>query len=169
MGIFDIFKKKKAESADDVELKEFRAAQNREKTELARARLQLDMQRAKLDSERQKIEMEIQIERARQELADLRGDDDDDEYEDDGDNPESMLMQVLGKVMEAKAAPAPVASAPTQSNKDKLISFWNAATAEQKNFIKKMQDEHIRDMIVQKMPDMDAQSISEGIAYVRAN
>ena len=196
MGFFDAFKKKKSLSTieqiddEDAELKAF----EREEKSRATRSWGYQMRAMKMEQERQDMEMrkiehelevehkKLEIERARQDLEDIRASrlqTDDDDTKDDG-NEDSIMHELISLVKQGNSKSPPVnhayvnhsgaVQAPevvTLSN-EQIRQIWNQRSAFEKAAAKNMDDDSLKRLIMEKIPNIDASSINRAIEVIRA-
>lgn len=193
MSIFGLFGSKKVsapgsdgtgeEDPEEVELREARKRQTREKSELVRQRYMADLELARLETLARKEELQTQIELARMERqaaleerrAQLFGDDDSDE---DGANPDTLLIRLFSQIVQAKqpVQPAPAYSPPTTDaplpsvvslTKEQIQQKWATLPSYIQDQARNMSDDQLRDWVINEIPNIDAHSVARVVQVVR--
>jgi hypothetical protein len=159
MGILDIFKKRDPRNNHDFSLDERQLAAERTNT--------------KFQLTKRKAELEIQqLERVRQDLEELRGDD----YEEQqGSNPEdTILATLLTKVLAGSSTQAvhaaPIITTPTAPTytDDQILDLWNSQDKKTQKMILAMPNNQIARIIKERLPSITDQEITHAIGLIRS-
>jgi len=177
MSIFDFLKRTKYPDKHELiqEERETGGETQAIKVSLKRLRAELEMEKIKLEAERDRIRIQAEIEKARQDLEDLQGDDED--YEEDGggrSTEDALMTMLLSKVMGGQQQPAPQitqaapAPAPKVDLEDQQIAgVWNSLSKHHQQIAKRMNDDQLKVIIEANLPGISDASLTRAVAFVR--
>lgn len=172
MGLFDFLKKKEdprhqLEEEDRIAGGETRSI----KSQLNRAKAELEIAKLRLEAERDQIRLRAEIEEARQDLEDLTGAGE--EEESGGGSPEDALLTAfLSKIMQGQQQqPAQIVvqpqAAPLDLEEEQFKEIWKKIPNKYKDTAKKMSDEQIKAYINGSLPGSSEDSLNRAVAFVR--
>jgi len=169
------------ESEYEIELKELKKQEQKDKNSLNRERLKLELEKKRLEIELEKERLQYEIEEIRFKREQLRQEqyETDDDEQPQGASPELMLMSILAKTMQQPQQgpqPSPIYQpTPTQAPQPPTISdadisaYWQTLNPALKQMAKNASDETIRTQLINQMPDITQQDTSRIIQHIRAN
>jgi len=171
MGIFSFLKKKDPRINHDL-TDEDRAlgGQNRlSKLEIARRKAELDLQLQELRAENERIKVEIQIEQAKQQLDELRGDDSDDIDDNTGTSFEdTLLATIAAKIMGGSQVQNTTPIQPQQQVTDtQILDYWYNLDNGIKKYILSLSDQEIAEELRMRIPNISQESINRAIQLIR--
>lgn len=172
MGIFDFLKRSAAEKHDLTQDERNEGGETRSiQTQLKRARADLELARLRLEAERDQIRIRAEIEEAKLDLADLMGDNEE-EDQSAGSSPEdAILTAFLGKIM-AGQGQQPAITAPAQIQKvevedQQIAAIWAQIPKDQQRIAKKLSDDQLKAYINGSLPGISDSSLDRAVAFVR--
>jgi len=179
MGLFDFLKREPERDPrhnhDITDEERLLGGQKRGiQLEIAKLKADLEKEKLKLEAERDRIRIQAEIEEARQDLAELQGGGEDEE-EGGGGRIEDTLMSMLAAKFLApqQSAPAPnlpqPAPAPTLNISDgQLEAYWNGLDKRTQRFVRSLDDQGIKEELLERMPDLPEEVIQRAIKVIRS-
>jgi len=176
MGIFDFLKQPGRSRGHelDQEERDLGGEATATKTSLKKARAELEIERLKLEAERDQLKLRAQIEEARQELADIMSDDEDEEPQGGSSTEDALMTLLLSKVMGGQQPVAPIAApapapqpAPTSFDDQQIEAVWRSIPKDQQKIAKKLSDNQLKAYITGSLPSISDESLERAVAFVR--
>jgi len=131
----------------------------------------------KLLIEKDKLKAQMELEKPREEIAEIRGDYDEDEDVEVEDmmNPDMLMMSMLTKLMSGQAQSVPRSDlTPTSTHQGQSITDEQIRTYLSQmpriviKKIKKLKDEDLKPLIKSHLPDIDEDSLDRAIIQIKA-
>jgi hypothetical protein len=176
MGIFSLFRnkeEKKTKYTFNDEDREFSKEVRERKKQIELSKLDEEYSLTKLRIEKQKLELQRDIDKIKDEYED----DSDDLPDVSGDNTENELIKMFAPMFlkgmnQPKSSSTSTASETALQNKISysdaaLVSMWDNAPIEAKNYAKLMTDEAILAKLELQLPNADGDSLQRALSIVR--
>lgn len=183
MGIFDFLQHReqpdaRANHAFDTEDRDLSLKIRKQRAELKERQLELENANMELKAELERMRIETQIETTKQQLAELKGYDDEEIVDDEGSSLDKMLMLLLTQIMSKNNTPVSAPNIPSQSlvtpptqpeiTTEQIQDFWGKIPKPQQKQLKKLKDTELSDVIQRYVPTLSDKDKDKVKAFVKA-
>jgi hypothetical protein len=174
MGFMDWFRTKDARANHDFNDKDRELSKEirRQRAEIASLKMQHEI-------ERERVHHELEMSRLQQQLEDMQPEDDDEPEEKSTDPMDVMMMAILSKMTSNSPAvvpntnteqiktTVPLTTAGVSLTDEQINDYWDNMPKFQKVIARKATDEQIKNLLQNKIPGINEDSISRCIATIR--